>query len=72
MFEKWNEELRKKVKDDESRKGDILVRVVHETFDFDQHNMLLEEGALQEEMKEFTRADLQDYLNLERNYGRTD
>lgn len=72
MFEKWDRELRKKVKEDERLKGDILKRVSDETFVFYQHNMLVDKvDAINFYDEDLERADLDDYLKLERKYGRT-
>lgn len=77
MFEKWNRALRKKLKDEEATKGDILERITYETFDEKEHSMLVK-GSMaelakeQEELVDLEQADLYDYIKIERKYGRTD
>ena len=71
MFEKWNKELREKLKKEEASKGDIFSRARRETFDESQHKMELEEGYKQpippyDEVMEM--ADLTDLKNLEKYY----
>ncbi len=77
MFEKWDRALRKKLKDEEATKGDILDRITHETFDEKEHSMLVKGNMAelvkeQEELVDLEQADLYDYIKIERKYGRTD
>ncbi len=76
MFDKWDKALRKKIKDDEKKKGKFETRLSNETFDVDLHNMqvgyaLPEIKQIYKELADLERADLEDYNKIERKYGRT-
>ncbi len=75
MFKKWSSALRKKMKDDERKKIDILSEADEETFASLQHNMQVEEDVLKRvygNLEDLERADLEDYKVTERKYGRSD
>ncbi len=74
MLKKWNAALRKKVKDDEREKKADLLQIDEETFVTFKHNMQVEGAALKEvykDLKTLEQADLEDYKEIERKYGRT-
>lgn len=72
MFEKWNKELREKLKADKASKGDIFSRAQSETFDERQHKMRLEEGLKNGHQPPYDQvlemADLTDLKNIEKYY----
>jgi len=75
MFDKWNRDLRKKMKDDERESRDNLSGVDEETFSKLQHNMQVEKDVLKKvylSLADLEQADLEDYKDIERKYGRSD
>ncbi len=63
MYKKWKRELEDKIKSDEKTKGDILSRLKCETFDYNMHNMLVDEdlSAAYQNLLDLEYADLFDF-----------
>ncbi len=73
MFEEWNKALLDAIKNGKTTKSDIKSQDTQETFKNLQHSMLIERSKLEvvySSLEDLTFADLCDYQNIERCYGR--